>query len=402
MIVSGWQTFQALLLGNVSASHLEGDNYLIPDNAMKTFKHEFSHQSNLIQIGNMIDDLHSVHVHLLLLQRRCYRIYGKYASLSRILKHITKLKRTTKPHWNALPSQMIQDVAIRIDLGYQRFFDNIEDRKLGKTKHKVGKPKIKPNHKYNSVTFTQAGFKIEGNRLTINCLKKSFTFWKHREWTGTIKKVTIKRDKVGDHYLYITCKDCEPSEKLPLTGNEAGADFGCQTFLTLSDGIKIESPEFYKQGLNAIRSANKALSRKQYLSNGWFRAKRHLARVHKKIANQRRDWFFKLALRLVRRYDKIAIETLNLEGMKRMWGRKISDLAFGEFALILQWTCAKYGKTFLKSGRWEATTKPCSDCGFHNEKLSLSDRQWTCPECGSHHDRDVNAAINILQAGVPA
>ena len=151
-------------------------------------------------LGNLIDDLHSVHVHLLRLQRRYYRIFGKYASLSRILKHIKQLKRTTKLHWNHLPSQMIQDVAIRIDLGYQRFFDNIEDRKSGKTTRKVGKPKIKPNHKYKSVTFTQAGYKIEGNRLRINCLNKSFTFWKHRDWTGTIKKVTIKRDNVGDYY----------------------------------------------------------------------------------------------------------------------------------------------------------------------------------------------------------
>ena len=368
---------------------------------MKTEKYEFYHQSNIITLGNLIDDLHGVHVHLLRLQRRYYRIYGKYASLSRILKHITKLKRTTKPHWNALPSQMIQDVAIRIDLGYQSFFDNIEDRKLGKTKRKVGKPKIKPNHKYKSVTFTQAGYKIEDNRLTINCLKKSFTFWKHREWTGTIKKITIKRDNVGDYYLYIVCEDCEPCEKLPLTGNEAGADFGSKTFLTLSDGIQIESPEFYKQSLNAIRSANKALSRKQYLSHGWFRAKRHLSSVHKDIANRRRDWFFKLALRLVRRYDKIAIETLNLEGMKKLWGRKISDIAFGEFSLILQWTCAKYDKTFLKAGRWTATTKPCSDCGYYSKDLTLSDRHWTCPSCSRYHDRDINAAINILRVGVP-
>ena len=369
---------------------------------MKTYKYEFSHQSNRIMLGNLIDDMHSVHLHLLRLQRRYYRIYGKYASLSRILKHIKKLKQTTKRHWNQLPSQMLQDVAIRIDLAYQRFFDNIEERRLGKTKRKVGKPKIKPPHKYKSVTFTQAGYKIEGNRLRINCLDKSFTFWKYREWTGTLKKVTIKRDNVGDYYLHLTCEDCEPSEKLPLTGNEAGADFGCKTFLTLSDGTKIASPEFYKEGLTAIRSANKALSRKQYLSNGWYRAKRYLSRIHKKIADSRRDWFFKLALRLVRKYDKIAIETLNLEGMKKLWGRKVSDIAFGEFSLILQWMCAKYGKTFLKAGRWVATTKPCSDCGYCNENLSLSDRQWICPDCGSDHDRDVNAAKNILQAGVPA
>ena len=369
---------------------------------MKTEKYEFYHQSNLIQIGNLIDDLHGVHVHLLLLQRRYYRIYGKYASFGRICAHVTKLKARRKSHWNQLPSQVIQQVAKRIHLGYEKFFDNIKERQQGITKRKVGRPKIKPNHKYNSLTFTQAGFKIEGNRLTINCIKKSFTFWKHRDWTGTIKTVTIKRDSVGDYYLYLSCEDCEPSEKLPLTGNVAGADFGMKTFLTLSDGTRIASPEFLKQGLNAIRSANRALSRKQKGSHAWYRAKRHLAGVHKKIANKRRDWFFKLSLRLVRKYDTIAIETLNLEGMKRLWGRKISDLAFGEFVLILQWTFAKHGKTFLKAGRWEATTKPCSSCGHHNENLTLQDRQWICPDCGTHHDRDINAAINILQAGVPA
>ena len=368
---------------------------------MKTEKYEFYHQSNLIQMGNLLDDLHGVHVHLLSLQRRYYRIYGKYASFGRICSHITKLKRRTKPHWKQLPSQVIQQVAKRIHLGYEKFFDYLDAKKKGLSPRKVGKPKIKPQHKYNSLTFTQAGYEIKDNRIHIKCLKKSFTFWKHREWTGTIKTVTIKRDTVGDYHLYLSCEGSEPAEKLPLTSNAAGADFGMKTFLTLSDGIKIASPEFFKQSLNEIRSANKTLSRKQYLSNGWFRAKRHLARVNKDIANRRRDWFFKLALRLVRRYDKIAIESLNLSGMKRLWERKISDLAFGEFSWILQWTCAKYGKTLLKAGRWEATTKPCSDCGYHNKTLTLSDREWTCSDCGSHHDRDINAAINILRAGVP-
>lgn len=101
---------------------------------MKAHKYELYHQDNLIKIGNLIDDLHGVHVHLIKLQRRYYSMFGKYITLSRILKHITHLKRTTKPHWNQLPSQAIQNVAIRVDLGYQRFFDNIEDRKKGLTK----------------------------------------------------------------------------------------------------------------------------------------------------------------------------------------------------------------------------------------------------------------------------
>ena len=368
---------------------------------MNTAKYELYHQSNLIKIGNLLDDLHEVHVHLLRLQRRYYRMYGKYAGFGRICAHITKLKQTTKRHWNQLPSQVIQQVAKRIHLGYEKFFEYLKLKTKGLSPRKVGRPKIKPHHRYTSLTFTQAGYEIIGNRIHIKCIDKSFTFWKHRECKGPIKTVTIKRDNVGDYSLYIVYENEKPTEKLPLTGNEAGADFGMKTLLTLSDGTKIASPEFYKQSLTEIRSATKALSRKQYLSNGWFRAKRHLSRVHKKVADRRRDWFFKLALRLVRHYDKIAIETLNLEGMKKLWGRKVSDLAFGEFSLILRHVCRKYGKTALKAGQWTATTKPCSDCGYRNEHLTLEDRQWTCPECGSHHDRDINAAKNILRAGVP-
>ena len=367
---------------------------------MKTEQYELYHQSNIVQIGNMLDDLHAVHVHVVSLQRRYYRLFDAYISPYRMCKHIAKLKKRTKPHWKHLPSQVIQNVIFRVDFGYRRFFENIEARKSGKTRRKVGRPRIKPNHKYNSLTFTQAGYKIEGNRIYIGSLKKWFTFWKHRDYTGTVKTVTIKRDNVGDYYLTLVCENAEPINPLPLTGNVAGADFGMKTFLTLSDGTKIASPEFYKQSLNVIRSAHKALSRKQYLSKGWFRAKRYLSRVYKKIANQRRDWFFKLALRLVRKYDRIVIETLNLEGMKKLWGRKVSDLAFGEFALILEWVCRKYGKTLAKAGQWQATTKVCHVCQYKNDSITLVDRYWSCPSCSTMHDRDVNAAKVILQVGV--
>ena len=106
------------------------------------------------------------------------------------------------------------------------------------------------------------------------------------------------------------------------------------------------------------------------------------------------------SIELCKRFDTIAIETLNLDGMKRLWGRKVSDLAFSSFVEILKYKCKKHGRELRQVGRWTATTKPCSACGFHNEDLKLSDRQWRCPECGSHHDRDINAAINILRAGI--
>ena len=367
----------------------------------KSFKYKLYHQKNNIQIGNLIDDMHQVHVHFMKLQRRYYRLFKKYIPKKRMNKHLTKLKRTTKPHWQSLPSQACQNVLARIDFGYQKFFDNIEERKAGITKKKIGRPHIKPSHKYNSITFTQAGWGIDGNRLHIRGLDKHFTFWKHRNWSGKIKTITIKRDTIGDYYLALSCEDTEPSDHLPKTGNRAGIDFGLKIFLTLSDGTKIVSPEFYKKSLNAIRSASKTLSRKQYLSGGWFRAKQHLNRVHKHVANRRRDWFWKTALKLCKRYDYIAIETLNLRGMKKLWGRKVSDVAFGEFSQILEWQCKKFGKTFAKADRWQPTTKTCHKCGSKNKDLTLADRFWACESCNTHHDRDINAANIVLQAGVP-
>ena len=367
---------------------------------MRTYKYKLYPQCNLVKIANMIDDLHKVHVHFMRLHKRYYRLYGKYASKGRMTKHLTKLKHRIHPHWYEIPSQSLQDIIFRIDKGYQKFFDNQKARKKGETTQKVGVPHIKPNHKFTSITFVQNAFEVQGNRIYIKKLKMSFTFHKHREWQGKIKNAIIKRDKVGDYYLHLQCED-ETVNQLPKTGQRAGIDFGLKTFLTLSDGIKIGSPEFYKRSISAIKSAHKQLSRKQLYSKGWYRAKHHLASLYRKITYRREDWFRKLALRLVRKYDFVAVETLNIEGMKRLWGRKVSDIAFYRFITFLSEACQKKGKTFAKSGQWQATTKICNTCGNKNNDLDLADREWTCSNCSTHHDRDINAAVNILQAGVP-
>ena len=289
-----------------------------------------------------------------------------------------------------------------MDVAYQRFF-----KKLG------GRPHIKKRHKFRSMTFPgTAGWKIAGNRITLTFRKYEkgkwrfdhvpYTFFKHREWTGDIRRVTIGRDACGDYWLCITT-DFVNTEPLQTTGESVGADFGMKgAFLTLSNGEKIQSPQPLKQSLTELRKRNKSLSRKVKGSSRWWRCIRQLARLYRKIANQRRDFHWKLATDLCRRFDIIVTETLNLDGMKRLWGRKVSDLAFYQFVEILRYKCQKHNREFFQVGQWTATSKPCSDCGFHNENLTLSDRQWKCPECGSHHDRDINAAINILQAGIAA
>ncbi len=336
-------------------------------------------------------------------QNQRYKAGLPYANYNAMAAHLKKCKQTTHPHWYALPSQAIQEELRRIDAAYVRFF-----KKLG------GKPRIKPRHKFKSVTFPgPSGWKLTENRMTVTFRKYDngkwkldrvpYTFFKHRAWKGNqIRRVTLKRDACGDYFLCITTNAID-TELLQATGESVGADFGMKdAFLTLSTGEKIQSPQFLKQALAKLRSLNKSLSRKVKGSNNWWRTVRQIARLYRHITNQRRDWHWKLATDLCKRFDTIVLETLNLDGMKRLWGRKVSDLAFHQFFEILRYKCQKHKREFRQIGQWTATSKPCSACGYKNENLSLSERQWTCPECGSHHDRDINAAINIKQAGIAA
>ena len=347
----------------------------------------------------MLDDLCDVHNHFLKLENRYYRCYGKYAGRFRLQPHLTKLLQRTKKHWSWIPRDTLDAVIIRLHIAWERFF-NVQG---------TDKPKFKRKGRYRSAKF-QTGYKLQEGRVRISFKswdtslqrlkfdKRWFSFHQPRNWKGNVRYLQILRDGVGTFWLYVMTDDAS-KEVLPATGESVGADFGMKdAFLTLNTGEKIQSPQFFKRSLNQLRSLNKAISRKVKGSGNWWRAVRELARLYRKVANQRRDWHFKLATDLCRRFDLIATETLNLDGMKRLWGRKVSDLAFSQFVEILKFKSLKHNREFRQVGQWTATTKPCSDCGHPNENLSLSDRQWICPKCGSHHDRDINAAINILRA----
>ena len=364
----------------------------------RTYKYQIREHPQNMRLGNMFDDLGDVHNHFLKLENRYYRIYGKYAGRYRLQPHLTKLLERTHKHWVWIPRDTLDEVIIRLHIAWERFFDFPH----------VGRPKFKKRDKYRSAKF-KTGYKLESGKIRLSFKewdastevfkfnKRWFSFHEHRDWKGNVRYIQILRDRVGTYWLYIVTDDTS-KEVLPATGESVGADFGMDTYLTLNTGEKIQHPQFLKQSLTELRKLTKSLSRKVKGSGNWWRAVRQLARLYRHIANQRRDWHFKLATDLCRRFDTIATETLNLAGMKRLWGRKVSDLAFGAFVEILAYKCFKHNRAFRQVGQWTATTKPCSDCGFHNENLSLSDRQWTCPECGSDHDRDVNAAINILRA----
>ena len=184
-----------------------------------------------------------------------------------------------------------------------------------------------------------------------------------------------------------------------MTGKIAGFDFGLKRYLTGHDGDDIESPQFFKRSLNAIKRANRKYSRKRKGSNNRERSRLDLARKHRKIEHQRADFHWKLAHELTALYDEIRLEALNLQGMKSLWGRKVSDLGFADFVKKLVYIAQKKGVKITFIDKWYPSSKTCSACGAVNEALTLRDRTWQCPNCHTQLDRDRNAAVNIYRVG---
>jgi len=334
--------------------------------------------------------------HHIALCRRYYRLYGKYPGYYNLKRHLTKLKKQRRfRHWNEVGSQAAQMVIKRLDLSYQAFFDCVAGKRSN-----VGLPGFKKRSKYSSFTLTQAGWKYEGGNA-IRIGKRTHKFVLSRPiptgfgGKGIIKTVTIKRDRCGDLWLCLSViEENESTNQHAEVMNPVGMDFGLKTFLSLSDGSGIKSPLFFREGQRDIARLNRELSRKVKGSRHWHYTKNRLARAHRRIAWKRRDWFFKLAHDLCDAFDFVGIEDLSLKGMQRLWGRKVSDLAFGEFVEILRHVCQKRGVVLAQVERFYASSKTCSRCGFINDKLTLSDRYWRC-SCGVMHDRDHNASVNI-------
>ena len=358
---------------------------------MKSYKFKLYSNHGNGELHKTIDGHAHVWNHCVALQRRYYAIYGKYIPKFRLMRHISKLKKLARfAHWNQLPSQSIQDVASRIDKGYKAMF---EARAKGKA---WGRPRFKPRRKYKSFTLKQAGWQLlPGNRIKIG--KRVYCYFKSRDVFGTPKRCTIKRDAIGDVYITILTDYVEPDRNRLMTGKIAGFDFGLKRYLTGHNGHDIDSPEFFKRSLNAIKRANRNHSRKRQGSNNGERARLDLARQHRKIERQREDFHWKLAHELTDAYDEIRLEDLNLKGMKSLWGRKVSDLGFADFVLKLKYLAAKKGVKITFIDKWYPSSKTCSVCGAVNEALNLRDRNWHCNDCGTTHDRDRNAAINIYR-----
>lgn len=355
---------------------------------MKTYKFKiYKHKKNRF-LKRAINASASIWNHCIALHKRYYSMFKKHLNKYQLMKHIAKL-RNKNPYWQLVGSQAMQDICERIDKAYKLFFKY--------HKNGVRPPSFCKSKKYKSFTLKQAGYKLLANNK-IRIGKQVFGYHKSREIEGKIKTLTVKRAATGDIYIYVVTDDITESIGL-ATGKIAGFDFGLKTFLTLSNDEDIQSPLFLLKARKELRKLSKKLSSKKRVSNNWNKARIKLAKLHQRIVNLRRDWFWKLSHKLCDTYDVMCFETLNLKGMQRLWGRKIGDLAFSSFLEILQTVAGIKGKKIVFVDKWFSSSKLCSNCGYKYSELKLRDREWTCPSCGAHHLRDKNASLNIEREG---
>ena len=344
-----------------------------------------------------------IYNHCIALHKRYYRLYKKHIHKFRLINHLVKLKRTKRfAFFKELDAQAIQDIVFRIDIAYQLFWGNL------KRGVKTAPPKFRKIKRYRSFTMMQQGWKLDEENSRIRICKRWYKYFQSRNIEGKVKTVTVKRDGLGDIYIYLVC-DVQCEQVKPRTGESVGFDFGLGgsrkrlKFLTASNGRDIKSPDFFKQNAQTIKIKSRNFYRKKSGSNNSKRAYRELVRAYRKMFRQRDDFHFKTARQLCEEYAVICLETLDLKAIGKNHGRKVNSLGFYSFVQVLMYEAEKFGTKIVFVDRYFPSSQLCHVCGYKNSEVKdLRIRKWDCPQCGTHHDRDRNAAINILRAGASA
>ena len=300
---------------------------------------------------------------------------------------LTQLKKQPEFEWlNNINSQSLQMSLRNLDTAYNNFFN--KHAKFPNFKKKSNKQSFGvPQH-----------FSIHDNMLDIpKC--KGIKIRLHRDIEGTMKSVTVSRTPSGKYFASILC-ELEIPEPV-FTGNEIGIDYGIKAFITTSDGEIIESPNYLRKSELKLKRLSRRLSRKQPSAKNRYKAQKLLARQHEKVSNQRQDFLHKLSKQLVSDNQAIYIESLAIRNMiqNHCLAKSISDSGWSTFVNMLKYKRQWFGCRIIEIDRWFPSSKRCHVCGYINDNLTLKDRSWLCPECNTNHDRDVNAAINILTFG---
>lgn len=305
---------------------------------------------------------------------------------------LTLLKKTPEHLWlNDVSSVPVQQALRHLQAAFSNFFEK-----------RAKYPSFRTKQGKQSAEYTASAFKWDGSSLKLARMSQPLNI----RWSRTLPKaarittVSVSKDVSGRYHVSLLCDDAVSS--LPEVEGKIGIDLGLSHFAVLSTGEKIAAPNTLRKNEVKLAKLQRSLAKKQKGSANRKKAKLKVARLHAKTADSRKDFLHKLSTRLINENQVIAIETLSVKNMQKnhCLAKSISDASWSSFVRLLEYKARWGGRTLIGIDRWYPSTKRCNDCGHTVAKLPLSVREWKCPGCGSIHDRDINAARNILAAGL--
>ena len=327
----------------------------------------------------------------LAVRKNAYEQEGKSVSYYETKKLLPQWKEE-KPELKGVHSQILQEVVKRVDLAYQAFFRRVKEGE------DPGYPRFKGYGRYDSFTYTQTGFSLKPGKLWLSKIG-DIKIKLHRAINGEIQRLNIRRMPTRKWFASFLV-EVEPDEPLPKTGLSIGIDVGLKSFVTLSNGEHIDNPRFFVHEENALSKAQRKLSKAEKGTPERANALKAVHRVHERITNKRDDFVQKLSLKLVKSYDLIAFEDLNIKGMVKnhCLAKHIADAAWNKLITATSYKAEWAGKR-VELVNPNGTSQLCSGCNQVVQK-DLSERIHICPFCGLTLDRDHNAALNILRLGL--
>lgn len=360
----------------------------------------YPNESQRDQIARTLGCCRFVYNRALDVKKTAYSETGKSIATNDLIKMIPAWKRDPETSWLAQVDSMALQQSIRdLDRAYKNFFRRVREG------GKPGFPKFKSRRHARQSYRTNGGKVLDRNHIALPKLG-TVRAKVSRPLQGRFISVTVSLDAAGRYFATFLCIDV-PSKDAPATDREVGIDLGVETLATLSDGTKIENPRHLKKYERKLAREQRRLSRRKGARKGEKQSRRYLkqrkrvARIHANIADARTDALHKVTTMLADENQVLCMEDLNAKGMMKNHhlAKVVTDASFGEFARLLEYKCDERGRSLVKIGRFYPSSKTCSACGHRLDALPLSVRSWDCLACGAHHDRDVNAARNILTEG---